>query len=203
MGRYTGPNNRISRRLGFSVLETGKEFTKGKQRKTKPGQHGASRGRKLSNYGQQLVEKQKIRFLYGISEKQLKNTYKKALKLKGSSALNLLFLLESRFDNIVYRMGFARTRRSARQLVNHGHFLIDGKKNNIPSTTIKVGQKISLKEKSKSNLGILESIKENEQTLSFVKVDKSNLSGNYLRLPERAELNQEIKESAIIEYYNR
>ena len=142
MARNTGPVWKQSRRLNFSVLETGEELVK---RPYIPGQHGSSTRRvKLSNYGQQLAEKQKIRFLYGLNERQFANTFFKAVKAKGVTGTVFLQLLESRLDNIVYRMGLARTRKGARQLVNHGHILVNGKKVDIPSYTCKAGDKLQL-----------------------------------------------------------
>ena len=144
MSRYTGPVYKKSRRYGFSTLETGKEL---RRKPTAPGIHGTSR-KKLSEYGVQLQEKQKVRFLYGLSEKQLRKTFDAAGKMQGIHGYNLLVLLESRLDNLVYRMGFAKTRRAARQLVNHGHILVNGKRVDIPSYRVKVGSTISVKESS-------------------------------------------------------
>ena len=200
MARIKGPVYKTSRRLGFSVLETGEELQK---RNYPPGQHGQSRRAKLSNYGLQLREKQKIRHLYGINEKQFYNTFIKAQKMRGVTGHNFLFMLESRLDNLVYRMGFARTRRQARQLVNHGHILVDGKKVDIPSYSVKVGSKIEFKPKS-VNLDIInEALEVTLNTLAFVKVDKKKKIGEFLRLPERNELNQDVNELLVVEYYNR
>ena len=129
MARYTGSSNRISRRLGFSTLETGKELAK---KPYAPGQHGNKKAKKLSNYGVQLQEKQKVRFMYGLSEKQFKATFERAGKMNGVHGHNLFKLLESRLDNLVYRLGFSTTRRGARQLVNHGHITVNGKKVDMP-----------------------------------------------------------------------
>lgn len=145
MSRYTGPLFKKSRRFGYSILETNKEFSKGRKRTYAPGQHGNKRV-KLSDYGLHLYEKQKVKLVFGVSEKQLLKTYKKAVKSKEITGTVLLQLLESRLDNLVYRAGFATTRRQARQLVNHGHFTIDGKKANIPSMQIKTGTTVALKE---------------------------------------------------------
>jgi small subunit ribosomal protein S4 len=154
MSRYTGPAFKKSRRYGFSTLETGKEFAKGKQREFAPGQHGQRR-QKLSDYGLHLYEKQKVKYMYGLTEKQFKNTFKKSSKLKGVAGVNFLQLLESRMDNVVYRMGFAETRRQSRQLVNHGHFLVNGKKVSIPSYNVNINDEIALKPKSQSNKQII------------------------------------------------
>ncbi|MGB4984924.1 MAG: 30S ribosomal protein S4 [Erysipelotrichaceae bacterium] len=200
MARYTGSLWKKSRRLGFSVLETGEELTK---RAYAPGQHGPTRRVKLTNYGLQLQEKQRIRFLYGVNEKQFYNTYLKAEKMAGVKGHNFLNLLESRLDNIVYRMGFASTRRQARQLVNHGHILVNGKKVDIPSYSTKVGSVIEVKEKSKNLNIVKESLEARINTLPFVEVDKEARKGVYVRLPERNELNTEINELLVVEYYNR
>lgn len=199
MARYTGPVWKKSRRLGFSVLENGKELAK---RPYAPGQHGQGR-HKMTEYGLQLAEKQKVRHMYGLNEKQFHNTYNKATKMEGVQGANFLFLLESRLDNVVYRMGFATTRRQARQLVNHGHILLNGKKNNIPSTIVKPGDTVSVKEKSLQLDVIKNALEAQTATLGFVEVDADKRTGKYLRLPERSELNQEINEQLIVEYYNR
>ncbi|SYV97056.1 30S ribosomal protein S4, partial [Mycoplasmopsis edwardii] len=157
MSRYTGPVFKKARRLGFSILENGKEFSKGRKRTYAPGQHGNKRV-KLSDYGLHLYEKQKVKHLFGVSEKQLRKTFEKAIKIKGVTGTNLLQLLEVRLDNIVYRAGFATTRRQARQLVNHGHFTLNGKKANIPSMVVSINDVVELKEKSRSNKQITEAL---------------------------------------------
>ena len=201
MARNTGPVWRISRRLNFSILETGEELRK---RAYIPGQHGSAAKRvKQSSYGLQKAEKQKIRNLYGLSEKQFYNTYIRATKMKGVTGTNLLVLLESRIDNLVYRMGFARTRRGARQLVNHGHILVNGKKVDIPSALVKPGSTIEVKEKSRNLASIGEALESVLAFKDYVEVDKDNRKGKYVRLPERKELNQEVNELLVIEYYNR
>ena len=165
MARYTGPAYKKSRRLGFSTLENGKELAK---RPYAPGQHGQDRRRKLSEYGIQMQEKQKVRILYGLNEKQFHKVYLKASKMNGIAGENLLILLESRLDNMVYRLGMARTRRSARQIVNHGHILVNGKKVNIPSYTTKVGDIISVKETSMNHTAILDAIEQKRKVTAFV-----------------------------------
>ncbi|MGX8680423.1 MAG: 30S ribosomal protein S4 [bacterium] len=199
MSRYTGPVWKKSRRLGFSVLETGKELNK---RAYAPGQHGQRR-KKQTEYGLQLAEKQKVRHMYGVNEKQFHNTYKKANKMEGVTGLNFLVLLESRLDNIVYRMGFAATRRQARQLVNHGHILLNGVKTDIPSCQVKVGDVVTVKERSQQLEIIKNALEARAHTPGFVEVDAEKRTGKYLRHPERSELNQEINEALIVEYYNR
>lgn len=202
MSRNTGSVWKKSRRLGFSVLETGEELTR---RNTVPGQHGNARRPKLTNYGIQLQEKQRIRHTYQLSEKQFYNTYLKASKKAGSAGENFLVMLESRLDNIVYRMGFARTRRASRQLVNHGHVLVDGKKVDIPSFQVKPGQVIEIRERAKNLSVINEALEAATATVDFVEVNKDAKKGTYVRYPERKELftAQEINELLVVEFYNR
>ncbi|ATZ21827.1 30S ribosomal protein S4 [Mesoplasma tabanidae] len=205
MSRYTGSTFKKARRYGFSILENGKEFSKGKKRVTTPGQHGKDKARlKMSGYGAQLQEKQKVKFMYGMTERQFRNTFARAKKVHGGIlGTNFLVLLESRLDNIVYRLGFAMTRQAARQLVNHGHILVNGKKLDIPSYQVKPGDSIEVKEAMKKNDKIAEALQNNESTVEFVKVDKANLKGQFVRLPERQELNVEINDALIVEWYNR
>lgn len=200
MARYTGPVWKKARRLSFSILETGDEL---KKRTYAPGQHGPTKRIKLSGYGTQLREKQRVRNMYGLNEKQFANLFQKASKMDGMAGVNFLVLLESRLDNLVYRMGFARTRKAARQLVNHGHIEVDGKKLDIPSAEIKPGQVISVRENAKNFAVINEALESSIATPAFVDVDKDNKKGTFVRLPERNELNQELNESLIVEYYNR
>ena len=199
MSRYTGSINRKSRRFGFSVLENGKELAK---RAYAPGQHGNDR-KKLSDYGTQLQEKQKVRFMYGVNEKQFRKIFDEAGKIKGVHGENFLRLLESRLDNLVYRLGFATTRKGARQLVNHGHITVNGKKVDIPSYRVKVGDVIAVKEQSVNHPAIKAALEATHNRVEFVTFDENKLSGTYVRLPERSELNQEINESLIVEFYNR
>lgn len=199
MSRYTGSTYRKSRRLGFSILENGKELAK---RPYAPGQHKNSR-RKVSDYGTQLQEKQKVRFMYGVNEKQFRKIFEQAGKMKGVHGENFLKLLESRLDNLVYRMGLARTRKGARQLVNHGHILVDGKKVNIPSYLVKPGSVISVKEQAKNHKAMRESLEGIHNRVEFVTFDDTKLEGTYLRYPERSELNADINEALIVEFYNR
>ena len=199
MARYTGPVWKVSRRLGFSILESGKELNK---RAYAPGQHGQRR-KKMTEYGSQLAEKQKVRNMYGLSEKQFRNTYVKATKIEGVTSYNFFCLLVSRLDNIVYRLGFATTRRQARQLVNHGHFTINGKKANIPSMQVKIGDVVAVKETSRNVKVIKEALEATTHVPGFVEVDAEKLEGKYVRFPERSELNQEINEQLIVEFYNQ
>ena len=200
MARYTGARYKKSRRLGFSTLENGKDLAK---RPYAPGIHGTDRRKKLSEYGVQLQEKQKVRFMYGVNEKQFKKTFERASKMKGIAGENLLRLLESRLDNLVYRMGMASTRRAARQVVNHGHIMVNGVKVDIPSYTCKPGDVISVKEQSLNHAAIKAAVEATLNYPAFVEFDKNKLTGTYLRYPDRSELNQEVNESLIVEYYNR
>lgn len=199
MARYTGPSWKVARRLKFSILENGKELQK---RAYAPGQHGQRRV-KLSEYGLQLQEKQKVRNVYGMNEKQFYNTFVKAGKLPGKHGENFLAMLESRLDNLVYRLGFASTRRQARQLVNHGHFLVDGKKVDIPSYLCKPGQTIALKETSKGLVICKEALENTVARVPYVTYDEQTGVGTFVRLPERSEFLPEIKENLIVEFYNR
>ena len=202
MSRNTGSTWKKSRRLGFSVLGTGEELAR---RNYAPGQHGNGRRAKLTNYGIQLQEKQRIRHTYQLSEKQFYNTYVKASRRPGVVGENFLVMLESRLDNLVYRMGFATTRRVARQLVNHGHILVNGKKVDIPSYQVKPGTVIEVKETSKNLKVINEALEASLATVAFVEVDKDAKKGTYVRVPERNELftAQEINELLVVEFYNR
>lgn len=199
MSRYTGPTYRKSRRLGFSVLETGEELAK---KPYIPGMHSKKRAKKLSNYGIQLQEKQKVKFMYGLNEKQFHKTFVEAGKLKGVHGENFLKLLESRLDNLVYRIGFATTRKGARQLVNHGHITVNGKKVDIPSYRVKTGDVIGLKDNK--DLAIVNaSLEKVNNRVEFISYDDKKKTGTFVRLPERSELNAEINESLIVEFYNR
>lgn len=200
MSRYTGPSWKKSRRLGFSILETGVEL---KKRNYAPGKNPADKKKKLTEYGKQLVEKQKLRETYGVNERQFRRLFTIASSSKEVTGLAFMRILESRLDNLVYRMGFARTRRAARQLVNHGHVLVNGKKVDIPSYLCNVNDVISIKEGSKNLKVIAESLESMAATVGFVSVDKDKKEGTYLREPERKELAQDIDESQIVEYYNR
>ncbi|ALA97307.1 30S ribosomal protein S4 [Spiroplasma kunkelii CR2-3x] len=202
MARYRGSIFKKARRYGFSILENDKEFSKGKKRTTPPGQHGQRRS-KLSNYGLQLHEKQKVCYMYGLTERQFRNTYSKSKKMKGITGTNFLIMLESRLDNIVHRMGLSQTRAGARQLVNHAHILVNRKKVDIPSYNCKPGDVISIKESSQKNVKILESLYSQVSTLEFVKFDKTKMTGTYVRFPLREELNSNINEALIVEWYNR
>lgn len=200
MARYTDSIYKKSRRFNFSILENGKELAR---RPYAPGAHGSDRKKKQSEYGIQLQEKQKVRFMYGLNEKQFSNLFAKVSKMKGIIGENLLKTLESRLDNLVYRMGMAPTRRAARQLVNHGHILVDEKAVNIPSFIVKPNSIISVKEKALEHPVIVASIESTINRPAYVNFDVKKKQGTYLRLPDRSELNADINESLIVEFYNR
>ena len=200
MARYTGPSWKLSRRLGISS-GTGKELEK---RPYAPGQHGPNQRKKLTEYGLQLQEKQKLRHMYGVNERQFKTIFNRAAKMKhGILGENFMALLESRLDNLVYRLGLARTRRQARQLVNHGHILVDGKRVDIPSYKVTPGQVIGVREKSRNLDIIKEAIEVNNFTPDYVTFDADKLEGTFTRLPERSEMPAEINEALIVEWYSR
>jgi small subunit ribosomal protein S4 len=200
MARYTGPSWKLSRRLGISLSGTGKELEK---RPFAPGQHGPNQRKKLSEYGLQLQEKQKLRHMYGVNERQFRNLFATAGKMSGIHGENFMVLLESRLDNIVYRLGLARTRRQSRQLVNHGHILVDGSRVDIPSYRVRPGQTISVREKSRNLDIIKEAIEVNNFVPDYLTFDADKLEGTYTRLPERSELPAEINEALIVEFYSR
>ena len=201
MSRYTGPSWRISRRLGISLSGTGKELAR---RPYAPGDHGQGRRSKLSEYGMQLREKQKLRFMYGLTERQFSNTFVRAGKIRhGKHGVNFMVLLEQRLDNMVYRLGLATTRRQARQLVNHGHITVDGKRVDIPSYEVKIGQVISVRDKSKDMQVIKDAVEAVVGRPQYVSFDADKLEGSLVRLPERDELDADIDESLIVEYYNK
>ncbi|KRM93655.1 30S ribosomal protein S4 [Lentilactobacillus senioris] len=201
MSRYTGPSWRVSRRLGISLSGTGKELAR---RPYAPGDHGQGRRSKLSEYGMQLREKQKLRFMYGLTERQFANTFVRAGKIRhGKHGVNFMVLLEQRLDNMVYRLGLATTRRQARQLVNHGHITVDGKRVDIPSYEVKIGQVISVRDKSKDMQVIKDAVEAVVGRPQYVSFDADKLEGSLVRLPERDELDADIDESLIVEYYNK
>ena len=200
MSRYTGSSYKQARRVGFSISETGKELAK---RPFGPGQHGKDRKGKLSDYGTQLKEKQKVRFMYGLNEKQFRKTFDEAAKMAGIHGYNFLKLLESRLDNICYRLGFSTTRRGARQLVNHGHVTVNGKKVDIPSYRVKPGDVIAMKEADKNLKVVTESLAKVNRRVEFISYDENKMEATYVRMPERNELNADINEALIVEFYNR
>ncbi len=200
MSRYTNSTWKKSRHLNFSVLETGDEL---KKRAYGPGQHGQDRKRKPSEYGTQLLEKQKLRSLYGVNERQFRRLFLLAKSDKETvTGLAFFRILESRLDNLVYRMGFSRTRAGARQLVNHGHVLVNGKKVDIPSYLCSVNDVITFKGDSPLKV-VKEALDSKPASVGYVKVDAEKCEGTFVRLPERNELPSDIQESQIIEFYNR
>ena len=208
MARYRGPVENLERRFGVSLALKGERRLAGKSALDKrpygPGQHGQKRG-KISEYGLQLREKQKAKVMYGVSEKQFRSIFREANRLEGNTGENLIRLIERRLDNVVYRMGFATTRRFARQLVTHGHILVDGKAVNIPSYFVKQGQKVEIVEKSKNNPQILRSLELTSQTgiSPWVDIDKDKKFGIFTRYPEREEVIIPIEERLIVELYSK
>ena len=200
MSRYTGSSYKQARRVGFSITETGKELAR---RPFGPGQHGSDRKGKLSDYGTQLKEKQKVRFMYGVNERQFRKTFEEAGKLSGIHGTNFLRLLESRLDNLVYRIGFASTRRGARQLVNHGHVTVNGRKVDIPSYRVKPGDVISIKEDDKNLKVVTEALSKVTKRVDFINYDENKKAATFVRYPERNELNADINEALIVEFYNK
>jgi len=201
MARYTGPKTRIARKFGEAIFGPDKVLSK---KNYPPGQHGNMRKKKTSEYGIQLREKQKAKYTYGVLEKQFRNLFQKAQRSKGITGEVLIQLLECRLDNIVYRMGLARTRAAARQLVSHRHITVDGKVVNIPSYSVKPGQVIGVRERSKS----LEIIGDNlagfnHSKYAWIEWDQPSMSAKYLHIPERADIPENIKEQLIVELYSK
>lgn len=199
MARYTGPKFKLSRRLGISLSGNGKDL----KRPFPPGQHGANQRRKVSEYGKQLLEKQKLRHMYGLNETQFRNLFDRASALKGKAGENFMFLLESRLDNLVYRLGWSNSRPGARQLVAHGHVTVNGKKVNIASYTVQPGDVIGLRERSRGLKTIKEAIEGRHHLPTYLDFNATSMEGKYVRLPSRDELSQEIDERQIVEFYNR
>ena len=206
MARYLGPKLKLSRREGTDLfLKSGVRAIDSKCKlETAPGQHGARKGR-LSDYGLQLREKQKVRRIYGVLEKQFRNYYKEAARLKGNTGENLLQLLEQRLDNVVYRMGFASTRAEARQLVSHKAIMVNGRVVNIPSFNVTPEDQVEIREKSKKQariVGALELAEQREKP-TWVEVDGKKMEGTFKRLPERSDLSADINEQLIVELYSK
>ena len=202
MARYIGPKTKIARKFEEPIFGSDKYLEK---RKYPPGQHGNDkRRRKSSEYGVQLKEKQKVKYTYGVLEKQFSNLFKKANSSKGVTGEVLLQLLESRLDNVVYRLGLAPTRAAARQLVTHRHIILNGVKHNIPSTILKGGDTVGVRERSKSLLVVTESIATaNHSKFPWVEWDTTTMTGKYLNIPERSEIPENIKEQLIVELYSK
>ncbi|WP_462420996.1 30S ribosomal protein S4 [Salinicoccus sp. Marseille-QA3877] len=200
MARFTGSVWKKSRRLGISLTGTGKEL---ERRPYAPGDHGPTQRKKISEYGLQLQEKQKLRYMYGINERQFRTIFDRAGKQKGVHGENFMILLASRLDAVVYQLGLARTRRQARQLVNHGHVTVDGGRVDIPSYHLKPGQTIGLREKSRNLDIVKEAIEVNNFIPDYLTFDEDKMEGSFVRFPERSELPAEINEQLIVEYYSR
>jgi small subunit ribosomal protein S4 len=198
--RFRGSDWKRSRRLGFSTLETGKELAR---RPYGPGQHGQGRKKKPSEFGKQLLEKQKLRFTYGVNERQFRRLFLRALKSKEVTGLAFMQILESRLDNVIFRLGFAKTRKAARQLVNHGHVQVNGKKVDVASYLVELNEPVSIREKSQSLVAIKAAMEGQASTLGYFTVDKAKFVGSMTRLPLRSELSQDINEAQIVEFYNR
>ena len=200
MARYTGPKTRVARKFGEPIYGPDKYFEK---RNTPPGQHGlASKRKKVKEYGTQLKEKQKVKYMYGVLERQFRNTYEKAARMKGQTGVNLVLLLESRLDNIVYRLGLAPTRPAARQLVLHRHIRLNGRICNVPSTQVKAGDVVAVRERSRSLEVIQESVASGKK-YSWLEFDAANLTGKYLNVPVREEVPENINEQLIVDLYSK
>lgn len=205
MAKPSRIRGKLVRKFGVNVFGNPKYDRLLNRKSYAPGQHGQTRRRRLSNYGVQLQEKQKIKSMYGLLEKQFRNYFTKAEKMSGETGTNLLQMFESRLDNIVYRISFAPTRPAARQLVNHGHFLVNDKRVNIPSYILKSGDKIQVREKSKKMDLILDSMKriKGDIDLPWLELDKGKMQGSFLGMPERDQIDQTIKEQLVVELYSK
>jgi small subunit ribosomal protein S4 len=200
MARYTGPSTKIARKFGEPIFGAHKYLDK---RNYPPGQHGLAAKRKKSReYGVQLKEKQKVKYMYGVLERQFRNIYAKASRMKGQTGENLLFLLESRLDNLVYRMGIAPTRAAARQLVSHAHITLNGVVCNIPSAIVKPGDIVAVRERSKS-LEVVQASVANATKYSWIEFDAKTLVGKYLNIPARTDIPEAINEQLIVDFYSK
>ena len=200
MARYIGPSTKIARKFGEPIFGADRNFEK---RNYPPGQHGlASKRKKKSEYGTQLKEKQKVKYTYGLLEKQFRNLYEKASRMKGQKGENLIILLESRLDNLVYRMGIAPTRAAARQLVSHAHITLNGVVCNIPSALVKPGDVVAVRERSKS-LEVITNSVASAAKYSWIEFDAKSLTGKYLNAPVRTEIPETINEQLIVELYSK
>ena len=200
MARYTGPSTKIARKFGEPIFGTDKDSEK---RNYPPGQHGlAKKRKKTSEYGTQLKEKQKVKYTYGVLERQFRNLYEKASRMKGQKGENLIVLLESRLDNIVYRLGIAPTRAAARQLVSHCHITKNGEVCNIPSSLVKPGDVVAVRERSKS-LEVIAASVASAKKYSWLEFDAKSLTGKYLNVPVKEEIPETINEQLIVELYSK
>jgi small subunit ribosomal protein S4 len=201
MARYTGPTTKIARKFGEPIFGPDKSYEK---KNYPPGQHGlAKKRKKTSEYGIQLKEKQKVKYTYGLLERQFRNLYDKASRMKGRKGENLILLLESRIDNLVFRMGIAPSRAAARQLVIHRHIVLNGEMCSIPSTIVKPGDIVSVRERSKSLEVIQNNISRGAARHSWIEWDSTSLSGKYLNMPLRSEVPETINEQLIVELYSK
>jgi small subunit ribosomal protein S4 len=200
MARYSGPKQRISRRYREQLFSPCKALEK---KKYPPGQHGKTKRSKLSDYGVQLMEKQKAKFIYGILERQFRKIFAEAARRKGSTGDNLIAILESRLDNTVYRFGFANTRRGARQLIGHKHVMVNNQVVNIPSFQLRPGDVITIRESSQSLEVVNAALKNSSKRYPWLDIDKSQYTGKFLHLPDRADVPENIKERLIVELYSR
>jgi len=205
MARYLGPKAKIARKFGDNIFGNPKVGKILERKNYRPGQHGQSRSRRLSNYGLQLREKQKMKYTYGLLEKQFRRYFRKAEKMKGETGVNLLQLLERRLDNVVYRLGFAPTRVAARQLVSHKHIFVNGRSVNIPSYLISPGDEIQVREKSRKLAVIHDSVKQirGDLDLPWLVLDKATLSGKVLNIPERDQLDPTLKVQIVVELFSK
>lgn len=206
MARYRGPVGKISRRLGIGITEKGQRILS--KRSYPPGQHGPSaRRRQVSDYGLQLLEKQKARYMYGVLERQFQRIFEKAQRYPGETGAQLFVLLERRLDNVVYRLGFATTRAQARQLVTHGHFVVNGRKTNIPSFTVRIGDKIAVRPESRRHAyfkNLVDSGDLNRRNVpDWLRLNAADLSGEVVSMPRREDAEQGINEQLIVEFYSR
>ena len=200
MSRYIGPKSKIARRFGEAIFGPDKVL---ERRPNPPGQHGARRRRKLSEYGEQLLAKQKAKYIYGMRERQFNLFFKRALAKQGKTGDLLLQMCEARLDNVVYRLGLAPTRAAARQLVTHRHIVVDGKLLNIPSYIVKPGQTVGVREKDRQMIAITTSLEHRPVSGSWLTWDAASMTGTFVQVPERAEIPENINEQAIVELYSR
>ncbi len=200
MARYRGPKQKVARRFGEPIFGPSKAL---ERKPYGPGQHGNARRRKESEYSVQLKEKQKAKYTYGLLEKQFRNVFEKAARRKGVTGENLLQLLESRLDNVVYRLGFARTRRQARQLVTHGHVMVNDRVSGIPSHTLRPGDMIEVRPKSKNLTSVQDAMTVNRRNFNHLEVDRDGLKGKFLDYPQRDDIPENIREQLIVELYSK
>jgi small subunit ribosomal protein S4 len=200
MARYRGPKQKLARRFGEPIFGPSKSLDR---KPYPPGQHGNARRRKESEYAIQLKEKQKAKYTYGLLERQFRNVFEKAARKKGVTGENLLKFLEARLDNVVYRLGFARTRRQARQLVTHGHIMVNDRVSSIPSHQLRPGDRVEVRPKSKQASAIREAADRSRRSFPHLEVDRDRLAGKFLDYPEREDIPENIREQLIVELYSK